>query len=66
MRGLSNAPKIATLRTVPPFWVRHIGQRASMSGLIDGAWGVYFLGRNSDRVPGHEDTVANDRGSGPR
>ena len=66
MRGLFNAPKIATLLMAPSFWVRHIGQRASKSGLIDGAWGVYFLGRNNDRVPGHEDMVANDRGSGPR
>jgi hypothetical protein len=66
MRGLFNGPKIATLLTAPSLWVRHIDVPASKSGLIDGAWGVYFLGRTSDRARGHEDMVANYRGSGPR
>ena len=47
-RALGFGPKLTALLTLPFFWLRMLDRFARGGAAMDGASGVYFLGRSSE------------------
>ena len=56
--SLTGSRKFSALITLPIFWLRFFDSMASKKGAIDGANGVYFMGRKSEQTLNHKQIIA--------